>query len=96
MKSKIFVICFLVIIASTINESFADETIEIKLGQQVQVDDLILNFGNIEDSRCPSDLTCVWEGKVTAMFAIKNQTHRISGVLTPGVLFHTLYHMRLP
>ena len=84
MKNRFLIICLLVLFASVINESFADETIEIKLGEKTQVSDLVLNFGDIEDSRCPSDLTCVWEGKVTAMIAIKNQTHRISGLFTPG------------
>ena len=74
----------LVIIAPIINESFADETIEIKLGHEVQVNDLKLNFGDVEDSRCPLDLTCIWEGNVTAMIAIQNQTHRISGAFVPG------------
>ena len=59
MKTRLLTIFFLVIIASIINESFADETIEIKLGQKVQVDDLKLDFYDIEDSRCPSDLTCI-------------------------------------
>ena len=66
------------------DESFEDEVIEIKLGQEIQVNDLSLNFHDIEDSRCPSDLTCIWEGNVTAMIAIKNQTHRVSGIFTPG------------
>ena len=84
MNPYLLMIFSLVIIAPIINESFADDTIEIKLGQEAQVNDLNLHFHDIEDSRCPSDLTCVWEGKVTAMIAVKNQTHRISGAFTPG------------
>ena len=84
MKTYLMIIFSLVIILSLINELFAEETIEIRLGQEIQVDDLKLNFHDIEDSRCPSDLTCIWEGNVTAMIAIKNQTQRISGIFTPG------------
>ena len=84
MKSYLLTVFSLVIISHIINESFAEESIEIKLGEEIQVDDLKLNFHDIEDSRCPSDLTCIWEGKITAMITIKNQTHRISGIFTPG------------
>ena len=85
MNSHLLIIFSLVIIASIINESFADEIIEIKLGQEIQVNDhLNLNFHDVEDSRCPSDLTCIREGNVTAMIAVKNQTHRVSGLFTPG------------
>ena len=97
MKTRLLTIFFLVVIASIINESFADETIEIKLGQKVQIDDLKLDFYDIEDSRCPSDLTCVWEGRVTAMIAIKNQTHQISGAFMLGHIhsFITPYEITL-
>ena len=89
MKTIFFIIFSLGIIVSVIDESFADETIEMKLGQEIQFNDLNLNFYDVEDSRCPSDLTCIWEGEVTAMFAVKNQTHRVSGVFAPGdVLSH--------
>ncbi len=84
MKTIFLIILSLVIIAPVIDESSADETIEIKLGQETQFNDLILNFHDVEDSRCPSDLTCIWEGEVTAMIVVKNQTHRISGVFAPG------------
>ena len=84
MKTHLLIIFSLVITLSVANESFAEKTVEIKLGQEIQVNDLNLNFHDIEDSRCPSDLTCVWEGEVTAMIAVKNQTHSVSEIFTPG------------
>ena len=83
MKSSFLMVLSLVIIASIISESFADEIIEIKLGQEIQVNDLNLDFYDVRDSRCPSDLTCIWEGNFTAMIAVKNQTHKVSGLFTP-------------
>lgn len=62
----------------------ASEAVEIKLDQRIHVGDLDLYFYDIEDSRCPLDVTCVWEGKVTAMILVQNQTHKISGYFTPG------------
>ena len=66
------------------SESFADKQITIKLGQTIHADDLELSFYNIDDSRCLSDVTCVWEGQVTAMIHIQNQTHQHSEQFTPG------------
>ena len=61
-----------------------DEPFEIKMDQRIQFDDLELYFYDIEDSRCPLDVTCVWEGKVTVMINIKNQTHKVGGMFPPG------------
>ncbi len=61
-----------------------DEPFEIKMNQKIQFRDLELHFYDIEDSRCPLDVTCVWEGKVTVMINIKNQTHKIGGMFPPG------------
>ncbi len=59
MKTCFLIIFSLIITLSVIDESFAETTIEMKLGQEIQVNDLNLNFHEIEDSRCPSDLTCI-------------------------------------
>ena len=65
-------------------EETLEEQIKIEFGQTIQFEDLELYFYDIEDSRCPLDVTCVWEGKVTVMIKIKNQTHNIEGIFTPG------------
>jgi len=52
--------------------------VELKLGEKILHEDLNLYFYDIEDSRCPLDVTCIWEGRVTAMIQVQNQTHTIS------------------
>jgi hypothetical protein len=52
--------------------------IELKLGEKTNHDLLDLLFYDVDDSRCPLDVTCVWEGKVTATILVQNQTHKIS------------------
>ena len=64
-----------------------DVPFEIKMNQSVQFEDLELYFGDIEDTRCPLDLTCLWEGDVTVLLSIKNQTHRASGGFTSDYVF---------
>lgn len=59
-------------------------TVELVMGQVFQYENLELEFYDIEDSRCPLDVTCVWEGKVTAMIHVRNQTHKIAGYFEPG------------
>jgi len=52
--------------------------VELKLGEKTNHDWLDLLFYEVEDSRCPLDVTCIWEGKVTATILVQNQTHKIS------------------
>ena len=67
-----------------ITESFAEE-IKIKFDETVLYDNLKLYFYDIEDSRCPLDVTCIWEGKVSAMIHTSNETHKIGGGLEIGI-----------
>lgn len=62
----------------------------LKIGQVFHYIDLELEFYDIEDSRCPLDVTCIWEGKVTAMIHVRNQTHKIAGFFIPG---HTVSYI---
>ena len=69
----------------SINEEFENSpVIEIGMGQKIQLDDLKLYFYDIEDSRCPLDVECVWEGQVTAMINLDNKTLSASTYFTPG------------
>lgn len=77
MRTKVLTLIVFVMIIP-ITESFAEE-IEIKLGETVSYENLNLRFYDVEDSRCPLDVTCVWEGKVSAMIHTSNQTHKIGG-----------------
>lgn len=59
-------------------------TITLKQDQTTTYRNLTFWFYDIEDSRCPSDVTCVWEGEVKVMIHIRNQTHKISAQFTPN------------
>ena len=58
--------------------------VELKLGEKVSQDGLEVFFYDIEDSRCPSDVTCVWEGEVIAKITMQNQTHETSHDFSVG------------
>jgi hypothetical protein len=60
------------------SESFAEQ-ITVKFGETVSYENLKFYFYDIEDSRCPSDVTCIWEGQVLAMIRISNATLDIGG-----------------
>lgn len=64
--------------------------VDLEIGQVFHYRDLELEFYDIEDSRCPLDVTCVWEGKVTTMIHVRNQTHKIAGFFIPD---HTVSYI---
>ena len=71
-------------------------TFELKFSEKISIGDIELFFYDIEDSRCPLDVTCVWEGKVTAMIQVHNQTEKISENFSPGfTLSFTPYNITL-
>ena len=43
---------------------------EIKFDEIIQYKDLKIKFAEIEDSRCPSNVTCVWEGQAKVLLQI--------------------------
>jgi hypothetical protein len=77
MKTILLIILALTVIP-IIDISFAEE-LEIEFGKTISYENLKLYFYDIEDSRCPSDVTCVWEGKVSAMIRVSNGTLDIGG-----------------
>ena len=85
-----YLIIFLILIG-TVGLSFAEspssisiDPFMIKLHQTLSVDSLDVEFLEIEDSRCPSDVTCIWEGRASVTLRIYNQTQYISIILTTG------------
>lgn len=78
MKTRILIIIAVLVLAPMISESFAEQ-ITVKFGETVSYESLKFYFYDIEDSRCPSDVTCIWEGKVSAMIRISNATLDIGG-----------------
>jgi hypothetical protein len=54
---------------------------EIKIHQTIKVDGIEIEFSGIEDSRCPSDVQCVWEGQAILTFSTFYQTQHESHFL---------------
>ena len=71
------------LVAPIVAESSAD-AVQLGFNEKIRIGDLLLYFYDIEDSRCPLDVICIWEGRVIAMIKVQNQTHEISGNFTPG------------
>jgi hypothetical protein len=70
--------------------------VELKFNEKISIGDIELYFYDIKDSRCPLDVTCVWEGEVNVMIQVQNQTDKISGNFTPGfTLSFTSYNITL-
>ena len=86
MRSR-FLILFsfaVLILSGTTNELFAEDRIKLHLGQTVSVNGLSFTLKGVEDSRCPSDVTCVWAGHVTVTVLIENQTQAKMIDFAPG------------
>ena len=69
---------------SFINDSFAEKKIKLHSGQTTSVENLKFTLYDVDDSRCPSDVTCVWGGQVSAKIRIENQTHSKMINFMPG------------
>ena len=73
---KYLVISFIII--GTVGLSFAmdsenielDKPFMINLNQTLSVDILHVTFLEVEDSRCPSDVTCIWEGRASVILGV--------------------------
>ncbi|MCR9183169.1 MAG: hypothetical protein NXH73_09610 [Flavobacteriaceae bacterium] len=58
---------------------------KIPFGETVQFEDFSITFSKvIEDSRCPSDVTCVWAGQAKVLAIIKTEKETIENEL----IFH--------
>lgn len=52
-----------------------DFPIGLKIGESADIDsELKMTLLDMEDSRCPSDVQCVWQGTVTAKIKLENKT----------------------
>lgn len=84
----IFILAFIVVS----NFGFAQKTVEVPtiafkvpLGETVQLDDVAFSLTEIlEDSRCPSDVTCVWAGRAKVIVEIEEKGKEI---VTQDILF---------
>jgi hypothetical protein len=64
---------------SRTKEAALDQEFEIKIGQQVTIrhEGLIISFSSVaEDSRCPTDVKCVWAGNAKVMLRLSKTRKR--------------------
>ena len=64
-----------------LNES---RTFEVNFDKTIQYYDLKIKFSDIEDSRCPSDVTCVWEGQAKVSLQILQDSDEIKITFVTG------------
>ena len=62
---------------------FADDTIQLGVPFQIQfnqtatMQDLQIKIANLTDSRCPSDVTCVWQGQAKILIDINKNNQNL-------------------
>jgi hypothetical protein len=71
----------LVVLGTYLPHAFSDDTdkIQYTLGSSMGIttsQGLIIHLQNITDSRCPSDVTCIWAGQVNATLVIQSSTSK--------------------
>ena len=78
ITSTVFSILFFGVMIMTSTSSFGetihtlDFPIALKVGETANIDsELEMTLLDIEDSRCPSDVTCIWQGTVTAKISLE-------------------------
>lgn len=63
--------------------AFADDAIQLGVPFQIQfnqtatIQDLQIKITNLTDSRCPSDVTCVWQGQVKTLVDINKNNKNL-------------------
>jgi hypothetical protein len=61
------------IVAASIREGVADTTFSMRVGQEARVGGSIMRFSFVSvtsDSRCPSDVVCVWAGNAAVQIGV--------------------------
>jgi hypothetical protein len=63
------------------------EQFELKLNQDVTItsDNITVKFSNVTgDSRCPSDVTCIWQGEINIQVDVKKENTAFESVILGG------------
>ena len=88
LQNMKYAVIFLILIA-TIGISFAtsqdvkfEDSILIKLHQTISFENLTVTFSGVDDSRCPTDVTCVWEGRASVTFNVYDKIQNQTIILT--------------
>lgn len=55
---------------TTSNAAESAEAVVLSLGEETTVGDVTLTWTEVEDSRCPIDVQCIWEGRVVVTLEV--------------------------
>ena len=84
---------------SCTDQTDADESFTIQMNQSVFFDDYEITFSEIlEDSRCPADAICIWEGRASIGMDVKSKEGIQNVILMTGeetTVFFDLYEIHL-
>ena len=70
--------------AGSENMMESESHLTINIHQTAKFGNLELTFSGVEDSRCPSDVTCVWEGQAVVTFDIYDGSQHQAITFTTG------------
>ena len=78
----------LVLLGTYLPHAFSDDSL-YTLGSSTGIttsQGLVIHILNITDSRCPSDVTCIWAGQVNVTLAVQGQNSKsiVSIIKSPG------------
>ena len=74
-KSTLATILFLLVVCSCSNDKTYPSTFKMRVGQTVLIGSGVsLTMDSISDSRCPSNVDCIWQGVAIVQFTIHQQT----------------------
>ena len=89
MKFRLILVLIGTLTLLTACGAFLGEEFLLKIGHSAMIrgEDLEIGFKQVsEDSRCPRDVTCVWEGRVVVVVEIcKNDTSHRTELIQPGL-----------
>lgn len=86
MKYSILSISAIVMVFSTVlPHAFSDDILNLKLGEEFEIgsnqtvslpqENIVIRLVNVTDSRCPSDVTCIWAGQTSVDLDIQKNRH---------------------
>ncbi len=96
MRYEILSLFLVLVLSVKLPHAFSDNTVNPQLGTNfemmanqtisIQSEGIVLQLVNVTDSRCPSDVTCIWAGQATVNLAaqVNGKTNLLTLVSQAG------------
>jgi len=82
MKALVYSLIVFALIVCSCEKIELNDSFICHIGKNYKVtDDLSFRINSINDSRCPQDVVCVWQGTVTIKIEIKEAQNTIDTIL---------------